>query len=76
MKRKLSKSNIILLIVCFLEALTIINLLNIKKPIIPDPQIITRDSIIRDSIFILNEKIQKEFKGYKITITLDVDISD
>lgn len=58
-----------------MEALTIINLLNIKKPIIPDPQIITRDSIIRDSIFILNEKIQKEIVYVEEQFTKDsIDI--
>lgn len=75
MKRTLSKSNIILLVICFFEALTIVYLLNTQKPIIPDPQIITKDSIIRDSIFILNEEIQKEIVYVKEQFTKDsIDI--
>ena len=53
----------ILVLVCLLEAFIIGYLLNNKTPTIPpDPQTIeiVRDSLIRDSIFIVNEKIKRE----------------
>lgn len=75
MKRKFSKSNIVLLIICFLETLIIGYLLNTRNHIIPDPQIIIKDSIIRDSIFVLNEEIQKEIVYVKEQFTKDsIDI--
>jgi hypothetical protein len=53
----------ILLIVCVLEALIIGYLLYRPSPVVvPDVPVkeIVRDSIIRDSIFITNEKIKRE----------------
>ena len=72
---QISKSNIILLIICLFEAITIGYLISMRKS--PDPQIIeiTKDSIIRDSIFILNEEIQKEIVYVKEQFTEDsIDI--
>lgn len=68
---QISKSNIILLVICLFEAITIGYLLSMRKP--PDPQIIeiTKDSIIRDSIFILNEEIKKEIVYVKEQFTED-----
>lgn len=56
----------VLIIVCILEALLIGYLLNeIRKTPVTPPDVpikeIIRDSFIRDSIFIVNEKIKKEF---------------
>ena len=53
----------ILLIVCILEALIIGYMLYRLSPVIvPDVPVkeIVRDSIIRDSVFIVNEKIKRE----------------
>ena len=53
----------ILLIVCILEALIIGYMLYRLSPVIvPDVPVkeIVRDSIIRDSVFIINEKIKRE----------------
>lgn len=64
-EQSLKRSVAILVLVCLLEAFTIGYLLNNKPrtPVIPqDPQIveIVRDSLIRDSIFIVNERIKRE----------------
>lgn len=62
-EKSLKRSLAILVLVCLLEAFTIGYLLNNRTPTIPqDPQIkeIVRDSLIRDSIFIVNERIKRE----------------
>lgn len=62
-EKSLKRSLAILVLVCLLEAFTIGYLLNNRTPAIPqDPQIkeIVRDSLIRDSIFIVNERIKRE----------------
>ena len=62
-EKSLKRSLAILVLVCLLEAFTIGYLLNNRTPTIPqDPQIkeIVRDSLIRDSIFIEIEKIEKQ----------------
>lgn len=50
------------IIVCVIEAIVILCLIFTKQPAEPDVIVkeIVRDSIIRDSIFIENEKIKKE----------------
>lgn len=63
LEKSLKRSLIILVLVCLLEAFTIGYLLNNRTPVIPpDPQTIeiVRDSLIRDSIFIVNERIKRE----------------
>ena len=62
-EKSLKRSLAILVLVCLLEAFTIGYLLNNRTPTIPqDPPIreIVRDSLIRDSIFIVNERIKRE----------------
>lgn len=62
-EKSLKRSVAILVLVCLLEAFTIGYLLNSRTHTIPqDPQIkeIVRDSLIRDSIFIVNERIKRE----------------
>ena len=62
-EKSLKRSLAILVLVCLLEAFTIGYLLdNRAHTIPPDPQIkeIVRDSLIRDSIFIVNERIKRE----------------
>lgn len=62
-EKSLKRSLAILVLVCLLEAFTIGYLLDNRTPTIPpDPQIkeIVRDSLIRDSIFIVNERIKRE----------------
>lgn len=63
--QKVNKSLLVLLLICILEAITIGFLIkdNLTTPVTPPdvPKIeIVRDSIIRDSIFIVNERIKKE----------------
>lgn len=64
MPEKLIKYSLtILVLVCLLEAFIIGYLLNNRTPTIPpDTQTkeIVRDSLIRDSIFIVNERIKRE----------------
>jgi hypothetical protein len=62
-EKSLKRSLAILVLVCLLEAFTIGYLLNNRTPTIPpDPPVreIVRDSLIRDSIFIVNERIKRE----------------
>jgi hypothetical protein len=62
-EKSLKRSLAILVLVCLLEAFTIGYLLDNRTPTIPqEPQIkeIVRDSLIRDSIFIVNERIKRE----------------
>ena len=62
-EKSLKRSLAILVLVCLLEAFTIGYLLDNRTPTIPqDPPIkeIVRDSLIRDSIFIVNERIKRE----------------
>ena len=62
-EKSLKRSLTILVLVCLLEAFTIGYLLNNRTTTIPqDPPIkeIVRDSLIRDSIFIVNERIKRE----------------
>lgn len=62
-EKSLKRSLAILVLVCLLEAFTIGYLLNNRTHTIPqDPPIreIVRDSLIRDSIFIVNERIKRE----------------
>jgi hypothetical protein len=63
-EKSLRNSIIILVLICLIEAVTIGYLLSYnRKPVIPpDPQIveIIRDSLIRDSIYIVNERIKRE----------------
>lgn len=62
-EKSLKRSLAILVLVCLLEAFTIGYLLDTRTPTIPqEPQIkeIVRDSLIRDSIFIVNERIKRE----------------
>ena len=62
-EKSLKRSLAILVLVCLLEAFTIGYLLNNRTPTITqEPQIkeIVRDSLIRDSIFIVNERIKRE----------------
>ncbi len=57
-------NNKILIILCILEAIVIGYLISQKEPPVPPPPKIievVRDSIIRDSIFIEIEKIQKQY---------------
>jgi hypothetical protein len=69
----LRNSILILVLICLIEAVTIGYLLSYNRtPVIPpDPQIveIVRDSLIRDSIYIVNERIKREIvyveKRYK-----------
>lgn len=62
-EKSLKRSLAILVLVCLLEAFTIGYLLTNRTPAIPpDTQTkeIVRDSLIRDSIFIVNERIKRE----------------
>lgn len=63
-EKSLKRSLTILVLVCLLEAVVIGYLLSYnRKPVTPpDPQIveIVRDSLIRDSIYIVNERIKRE----------------
>lgn len=64
-EKTIRSSTIILVLVCLLEALVIGYLISnrTQPPVIPqDPQIveIVRDSLVRDSIFIVNERIKRE----------------
>jgi hypothetical protein len=77
-EKSLKRSLAILVLVCLLEAFTIGYLLNNRTPTIPqDPQIkeIVRDSLIRDSIFIVNDRIKEDIGHIKEQYTKDsVDI--
>ena len=62
--QKVNKSFLVLLLICILEAITIGFLIKDKLTPVTPPDVpkieIVRDSIIRDSIFIVNERIKKE----------------
>ena len=60
-------NNKILIIICFLELFIIGYLINDRKNFYnsPDTEEIKKDSIIRDSIYIINDSIRTEIKYIK-----------
>jgi hypothetical protein len=71
-----SVSKLILIIICLIEAIIILCLLNTdKRTTVTPPDVIVkeivRDSIIRDSIFIVNEKIKREIVYVEKTFKQD-----
>lgn len=60
-------NNKILIIICFLELFIIGYLINDRKNFYspPDTEEIKKDSVIRDSIYIINDSIRTEIKYIK-----------